>query len=83
MTFATSPVRLSELRAGVSARLHDTHLDTVTRQRLSSLGLTERCELRLCKAGEPYIVQVRSTRIGLSKAVAEQIFVLPQVADGS
>ena len=82
MTYATSPVRLSDLPAGASARLHDARLDGVTRQRLASLGLTSHCELRLCKAGEPYIVQVRSTRIGLSKAVAQQIFVLPQVTVG-
>lgn len=81
MTFSGSPVRLSDLGAGTAARLHDTQLDSVTRQRLATLGLTEKCELRLCKAGEPYIVQVRSTRIGLSRSVAQQIFVLPQVSD--
>jgi len=79
MTFARSAVRLSDMHVGASARMHDVQLDAVTRQRLASLGLTENCELRLCKGGEPYIVQVRSTRIGLSKAVAQQIFVLPQV----
>jgi Fe2+ transport system protein FeoA len=45
---------------------------------LQSLGLTKSSQVRLCKAGEPCIVQVRSTRIGLSRAVAGCIFVIPE-----
>jgi Fe2+ transport system protein FeoA len=44
---------------------------------LRALGLTRSCELRVCQNGEPCIVQVRSTRIGLSRDVARQIYVLP------
>jgi len=29
---------------------------------------------RVCKAGEPFIIQVRTTRIGVSSAVARGIF---------
>jgi Fe2+ transport system protein FeoA len=47
---------------------------------LRALGLTDRCSLRICKVGEPCIVEVRSTRIGLSKSVAHGIFVVPETA---
>lgn len=59
------------------ARLQMAHLDPEACHQLRSLGLTEFCQLRLCKKGEPCIVQVRSTRIGLSGSVARQIFVVP------
>jgi Fe2+ transport system protein FeoA len=36
----------------------------------------------LCKAGEPCIVQVRSTRIGLSGKVADGILVVPYAHEG-
>ena len=52
--------------------LHEVR-DAESRPFLRALGLTDACELRLCKAGEPCIVQVRSTRIGLSGEVARGI----------
>lgn len=72
-----TPVSLSELPVGTLARLHEAHLDPEACHQLRSLGLTESCQLRLCKKGEPCIVQVRSTRIGISGSVARQIFVVP------
>jgi len=74
---ATSSVCLSDLAEGDVARLQMAHLDPEACHQLRSLGLTESCQLRLCKKGEPCIVQVRSTRIGLSGSVARQIFVVP------
>jgi Fe2+ transport system protein FeoA len=44
---------------------------------LRALGFTKACQIRVCQTGEPCIVQVRSTRIGLSRAVAGQIYVVP------
>lgn len=70
-------VRLSDLRAGTVARFHEARLDPEAVSLLRALGLTVACQLKLCKAGEPYIVQVRTTRIGLSKAVARGIYVVP------
>ena len=75
-----APVPLTSLEAGASARLHDTHLDDDTRSLLRSLGLTDASRLRVCKRGEPFIIQVRATRIGVSSSVAGGIFVVP---DGS
>lgn len=75
---SVAPVRLSELRVGSRARFHEARLDLASNNLLRALGLTSACELRLCKTGEPCIVQVRTTRIGLSRAVAGGIFVIPE-----
>ena len=72
------PVRLSDLASGLTARLHATDLAPQDCALLQALGLTDHCVLRVCKVGEPCIVQVRTTRIGLSRAVADGIFVVPE-----
>ena len=76
-TSATVP--LSTLEAGTEGHLSDTSLDADTRSLLRSLGLTDLSRLRVCKSGEPCIIQVRTTRIGLSNTVANKIYV---VVDG-
>jgi Fe2+ transport system protein FeoA len=80
------PVPLTTVDVGVSARLHTTRLDDETRSLLRSLGLTDASRLRVCKCGEPLIIQVRATRIGLSSAVAGNIYVVlegePRQASG-
>lgn len=76
MTEDAPAVPLSTLRAGVEACLHDTQLDSDTRSLLRSLGLTDASRLRVCKGGEPFIIQVRETRIGVSGAVAGRIYVV-------
>ena len=72
------PVPLTMLPPGVSARLHATQLDDDTRALLRSLGLTDASRLRVCKRGEPFIIQVRATRIGVSSSVAGGILVIPE-----
>jgi Fe2+ transport system protein FeoA len=74
------PIRLCDLREGGCARFHEAHLDDDARHLLQTLGLIKSTPVRLCKSGEPCIVQVRSTRIGLSYAVARHIFVIPESA---
>lgn len=74
-----APVRLTSLTPGDAARLHQTTLDPDTRALLRSLGLTDESTLRVCKGGEPFIFQVRDTRIGISSAVASGIFVVADV----
>jgi Fe2+ transport system protein FeoA len=76
-----SPVPLSVLPAGTVARFHEAHLDLESQQLLRALGLAARCLLRVCRHGDPCIVQVRAARIGLSKAVAQGVFVIPEAAD--
>jgi Fe2+ transport system protein FeoA len=74
------PVRLSQLRTGSTARLHATELAVEDCALLRALGLTDHCLLRVCKAGAPCIVQVRTTRIGLSREVARGLLVIPVAA---
>lgn len=76
----SQPVSLEQLTVGTLARFHATDLDPEACHQLRSLGLTSDCQLRLCKKGEPCIVQIRSTRIGLSHEVARRIFVMPLTA---
>lgn len=67
---------LADLPPGATATLHDVRVDAECRTVLRGLGLTDACRLRLCKHGEPCIIQVRSTRIGLSRAVSEHVYVV-------
>jgi Fe2+ transport system protein FeoA len=73
-------VRLSTLAPGQLARLHGADLAAHDCALLNALGLTDRCVLRICKIGEPCIVQVNATRIGLARSVADSILVVPQGA---
>jgi Fe2+ transport system protein FeoA len=71
------PVRLTELAVGATARLHDAHVDAESRALLRALGLTDDSILRVCKQGEPCVVQVRATRIGISSRIAQHVVVIP------
>jgi Fe2+ transport system protein FeoA len=70
--------RLVELEVGETARMVDANVDAESRALLRALGLTDRSLLRVCKRGEPCVVQVRATRIGISSRIAEHIVVLPE-----
>ena len=74
---APSVRRLTELAPGSLAHLHDDNLGGEDWALLSALGLSLRSQVRVCKAGNPWIVQVRSTRIGLADDVAHKILVVP------
>ena len=76
------PIPLSSLHAGAVVRFRGTELDPASCDLLRALGLTRECQLTLCKAGEPCIVQVRSTRIGLSGKVADGILVVHDAHEG-
>ena len=74
------PIPLTRFEAGKVVRLHTADLPAQDCALLGALGMTDRCVLRICKVGEPCIVQVQSTRIGLSRAVADGILVVPENA---
>ncbi len=67
-------VCLADLRVGDHARLvagmGDDHAT------LSALGLTSTARFRVARVGDPWIVQVRATRIGLSDEVARGLQVV-------
>ena len=77
---AIAAVPLTTMAVGAIATLHEV-TDAAARPVLRSLGLTDACVLRLCQVGDPCIVQVRSTRIGLSSAVARCLYVVPEAGD--
>ena len=74
-----APIHLTELTAGVEARLHAVQLGDEDFALLEALGMTRSCRFRVCKAGDPWIVQVRETRIGLADSVATRLLVLQSV----
>ncbi|MCL4839695.1 MAG: FeoA domain-containing protein, partial [Thermoanaerobaculia bacterium] len=70
-------VRLVQLGRGERGRMAAAELERDECQLLHALGLTDRCLLQVCKPGDPCIVQVHATRIGLSQRLAEKILVVP------
>ena len=72
---ALSAVPLTSVAVGVSVRLHAVQ-DAESRPHLRALGLVDASEMRVCKSGDPCIVQVRTTRIGLSRTIAAQVLVV-------
>jgi len=75
-----SAVPLTAVPVGAVATLQEVR-DAEARPFLRALGLLDASRLRLCKAGDPCIVQVRATRIGLSRAVAQHLLVVPDAAE--
>ena len=76
-------IKLSQAPDGARVRVHATELECDDCDLLNALGLTDRCEVRVCKVGNPCIVQVRSTRIGLSMRLADRILVISDERDSA
>jgi len=68
-------LRLTDLQVGATARLHDAQVDVESRSQLRALGLTDKSVFRVCKQGEPCVVQVRATRVGISSRIAQHVIV--------
>jgi len=77
---AALPMPLSALDAGRVARLHRRDLSEGEACLLTAMGITDGCRLVVRVVGDPCIVEVRTTRIGLARSVANRIWVL---ADGT
>jgi Fe2+ transport system protein FeoA len=73
----SGPVPLAELAVGDIARVHRTDVEDTTGRFLRAIGLTRTAKFRVCRRGEPCIIQVRSTRVGLARAIADRILVVP------
>ena len=74
--------RLSNLATGTVARLHRRELSEGEACLLAAMGLTEGCRLVVRSSGDPCIVEVRSTRIGLARSIAERLLVLGELPPG-
>jgi Fe2+ transport system protein FeoA len=73
----SGPLRLADLDVGDVATVDRTEVEDTTGRFLRAIGLTRRARFRVCRRGEPCIIQVRSTRVGLALAIADRILVTP------
>ena len=71
-------VPLSDLPVGTTATLSGDRLDGHDRAVLRAMGIADRAPVRVCRQGEPCIVEVRSTRLGLSRAIASLLDTIPE-----
>jgi Fe2+ transport system protein FeoA len=67
---------LADLAVGDVGRVHQADVEASTSRFLRAIGLTGSAEFRVCRRGEPCIIQVRSTRVGLARAIADRITVV-------
>lgn len=68
-------VPLTTLRPGDRARVSQRDLCCHECDLLTAMGLTDQCRLTVCRGGAPCVVQVDSTRLALSRAIACRIMV--------
>ncbi len=73
-------VPLTTLSDGMCATVELREMCRDDCELLSAMGLTDRCRLRICRIGEPCIIQVAATRLGLSSKMASKIMVRPDQA---
>ena len=66
---------LADLPVGSVARLSCEELSEGEACLLAAMGMTEGCRLKVRTSGDPCIVEVRSTRIGLARSVAVRLVV--------
>ena len=68
-------IPLSELGELEEAIVHVADLDYEERNMLTAMGLHEDALFRLCQQGQPCIIQVEATRLGLSQEITSRIMV--------
>lgn len=74
----SQPIPLTALVPGNRGRLHAAG-DAGHGALLAALGLSRRARFVVCQTGDPWILQVRGTRIGLAEAVAATLMVVLEV----
>jgi Fe2+ transport system protein FeoA len=74
--------RLADLPVGSTARLSCQELSEGEACLLAAMGMTEGCRLKVRTSGDPCIVEVRSTRIGLARSVAVRLVVASGAGEG-
>ena len=68
-------IPLSDLKHREEAVVYVADLGQDEREALAAMGLHVDCTLQLCQQGQPCIVQVEATRLGLSREVTNRILV--------
>ncbi|MCB1008555.1 MAG: ferrous iron transport protein A [Acidobacteria bacterium] len=74
-------VRLVDLPCGVVARLEACELPPFEAKLLAAMGLALGSRLVVRAQGDPTIVEVRATRIGLARSVAERLAATPETPE--
>ena len=72
-----SSVQLSQLPPDVVARVAAVHVDVEDATRLKAMGICVGRQVQLVRAGDPLIVRVLGSRVGMSARVAEGVTVEP------
>jgi len=68
-------IDLGSAPEGIPARIHALEASVFERDRLEAIGLCVGRIVEVVQAGDPMIVRVLGTRIGLAAALARTIFV--------
>lgn len=77
---ATVRIPLTQLQRGQRAIVHCADIADLPegdRCLLHAMGMHHECQIRVCSPGTPCIVQIDSTRLGISADVARRILVTP------
>jgi len=68
-------IPLCAMNPGECGRIVSSRLGENDGELLRAMGMSEHCRLRVCRSGEPCIVQIDSTRLGLSREMTRLILV--------
>lgn len=74
-TIEAECIPLTQLEERERAVVHVTDLNDDEREALSAMGLHEDASFVLCQQGQPCIIQVEATRLGLSSEITSRIMV--------
>lgn len=83
-------IALAQLKPGQTARIRHADLEADDAALLRAMGLRPAAFVRMCRAGEPCIVEIYpggvtscACRIGLARPLADRVMCEPPVAHGS
>lgn len=68
---------LHQFTRGARAIIGLNNLETGDHAMLRAMGLYEGSEVTICHAGHNCIVQIESTRLGISRQLAQKILAIP------
>jgi len=74
-TRSSPTVPLAQLASGQRCRVAAMNVNPAEAQLLEAMGLTNHCELCVCRPGEPCIIRINCTRLGLAGTLARRILV--------
>lgn len=77
MPAAPQPVPLDELPLGVCAIVHHVEADNDDMRRLMTLGICAGRRIELIQRGDPMILRVFNSRLGVSRRLARRVLVQP------